>query len=456
MTMDINTRIELSNETIKNNTVPGQAGKVGLIGAFPSINQDVHAYTNLANLRADYGIVANSGSEKNFDGAVAAKRIFMDGIEDYDGASSITTVNICDETLDTSKISVQVDDGNGSIEDNENGENAIVNTDKATLLTYAKLKNALTKLADEDIDLLFISADINNAIPKTGDVLYDSTKLTKDGSIDAVIDLILYYLNKIYSTKKPCNWIYWMNCVTGATEGQETDGIGSKIINVKEAVRQAEYIAKQDTTNLATAGIYYQPGFLRKSTYGTSQAVSRMEVAAHMTGFTASLPVTQSLTNQTIPGLTGVSEEAYFGEKDAGGLLMNVGIQVIKPNDRLNGTYCVKNSIQPNFFDVNHIRAVTYLLKQYNLIDTIGEETYDINIEALKAQLETVNKDVLATVPVIKEITVGNHKILSPWKIYIPINIKLYGTIDVIKIGVNMEIVDESNATEVTSTIVVS
>ncbi|WP_455644831.1 hypothetical protein [Methanosphaera sp.] len=438
--MDINTRIEIENETVKNINEPGQAGKVGLIGAFPSIDQTTYVFTSLSELRDTYGIVPKSDSEKNFDGALAAKRIFMEGIDDCEGASSISTVNICTSALKTSNISVTVNES-GDIETEDDEEREV---DGDTLLTYTKLKNALTKLAGEDIDLLFIAPDIQDAIPQKGETLYNGETRDSKGSINDVIDLILYYLNNVYSTQKPCNWISYLNLVTDISTGQETGGIASNIINVKEALALVKHITDKDTTNLATAGIYYQPLYIN----GTK--VSRMSAAAHMTGFTASLPVTQSLTSQVIPGVTGVEEEAYFGEKDAGGILMNAGIQVIKSHNRLSNTWDVKNSIQPNGFDVNHIRAVTYLLKKYDLINSLGEETYDINIEALKAQLEAVNKEVLSDVPVIKEITLGTHKIISPWKIYLPVKITLYGTIDIIKLGVSMEISDESSSTSAT------
>lgn len=447
MVIDINTRVEITDETVKEITTPGQAGKIGLIGAFPNIDKTVYVFETLDQLRNKHGIVPNSGSEVNFNGALAAKRLFMDGVDNCAGAETVTTVNITqDNKLSNDDVSIKVVSG-------ADLETTKAKNIAATHLTYNSLRNALVRLADEDVDKIFISDSIYNAIPQSGDTLYNSnTPLKETGSINDVFDLIEYFQTKVYSSQKPAPVCYYWDKVPTSTNSNNTTtekaGIKTTQIVTSEAVEQAEYIRDNDATNLATCGIYFQ------ELYINGEAATRMESAAHMLAWTASLPVGTSLTNKAVPGITGiVGEELYFGELDDGFKLMNAGIQVVRPLNKRAGTYCIKNSIQPNMYDIAHITAVAYLLKQYNFVDTLGELNYELPIQVLKAQLEAVNRDVMSVAPIIYEVIMGQEQILSPWKIYIPIKIRLHGIIDVIKVGVSMEIIDESTGVEVTTTI---
>ena len=181
-----------------------------------------------------------------------------------------------------------------------------------------------------------------------------------------------------------------------------------------------------------------------------------MEAAAHIAGFMATLPIGTSLTNKIIPGVEGIpeGEEMFFGKGDAGEILMNSGIQIVKPYNRNDKTFCIKNSIQPSGYDIAHVRTIAYLLRQYDLISTIGQTNDNVPIEALKAQIKATSENVRKlSNRLITEVTIGKERILSPWKIYIPIRIRMRGIINVIKIGVSMEIIDESNGVEVSSTI---
>lgn len=436
--MDINTRIEITNETVKEINRNGQAGNIGLIGAFPTIDKTVYVFDSIEELYDQYGIVKYSNSYKNFNGSRAASRLFLDGIDSAQGASTVTTVNVTDGTLQSDDISITVDSGQGL--------NITQQTDiAATHITYESLFKSLTMLQDEDIDGFFIASPLDQAIPLANTKLYNGVTISSDGNINHVYDLVNYFQNKVYSTQKPCWWVHWLNCpLSNQSQNTQSLGIKSSIIDATEAVKQAKYINEHDTTNLSTAGIYYQSAYIQ------GEATNAMETAAHMCGVTASLPVGTSLTGKRIPGITGINEEAYFGAYDDGFKMMNAGINILKPYQRRDGTFTVKNSIQPSGFDAAHVTAVSYLLKQYDFLTTIGEINYDIPISVLKAQLESINQQVMQAVPVISDVIVGTEKILSPWKIYIPIKIKLRGIIDVIKIGVSMELTDDTNGTVVT------
>lgn len=439
---DINTRVEITNETVKDRSTPGEAGNFGLIGAFPTINRDVRCFNEIEEVYDAYGVVLKSNSWFNFDGPRAAHYLFHEDTEDCEGVNTLTIVNITDGTLEASNISTTVE----TTKDYTTAATEIA----ATKISYTKLKEALIKLSDENIDAFMISSDIGDAIPKKDEISYKGIKFTKDGTINDVYDMIAYYQNNVFSIQKPVYFVNWLNRLPGTNGNSTITGINTSVINVAAAKSEAEYYTSIDKTGIGTAGWYCQP----LQIHGAN--VSRMEATAHIAGFMATQGIGTSLTNKIIPGVTGIpdGEEMFFGKGDAGEILMNAGIQIIKPYNRNDGTYCIKNSIQPCGYDIAHVRTVAYLLRQYDLISTIGQTNDNIPIEAVKAQIKAKSEEVRKlSNRLVTEVTIGREKILSPWKIYIPIRIRMRGIINVIKLGVSMEIIDESNAVEVSSAI---
>lgn len=177
--VDIRTRVELKNETIHNNGTIGSAGRVALIGAFPSGKQRTFAAESFAKLCNHYGVKLNSTAVNWYSGVRAARRIFMEGINGYRGASSVTCVNICklkpnyfedvsplykdtydeiEQGYDTEKKTLT-----GSLGINTQTNKYIPDGDalkQDVSLSFEKLKKALFSIADEDMDLLFIANDL--------------------------------------------------------------------------------------------------------------------------------------------------------------------------------------------------------------------------------------------------------------------------------------------------------
>ncbi|MCD8211193.1 MAG: hypothetical protein LUC37_06600 [Prevotella sp.] len=431
--IDINTRVELANETINTTATPGQAGKVAIIGSFPNFDDGVYSFTTLRKLRNHYGIVAGTESEYNFDGARSARRIFMEGINGYKGATEVVTVNIRDSddaesngsTLPTSLTVNTITEDEADSGDCDYDIRTLSDTNGGGTLTMDKLIKALTKLSGENIDILFIASDLNGAVVK--------------GSVEMsdLIAKILDFLDTEFTVQRPTNLILPIRCADEIDTGQDTAGIVSEIINVDDAIEIANQFAENENC-LNAIGLYYQGGTLM------GEDVDYIEVAAHMCGFTASINVSQSLTYQTIPGLTAIDEEAFFGEHDAGYILNSAGVMVLTPKSRKDNTFCVKNDTQGNGWNANHIRSVSYLLKQYNLVNGLGINNYQANREAFKAQLTATNNQVLSSVDVIQEVTIGDIEVRSPYRIYVPVEISLVGVISIITMGVNMTLIDES------------
>lgn len=442
--VDILTRVELVNKTEHNTSNYGQAGKVALIGAFPTNNTEVKSFTNLTALRNKMGINPGTASEKQFDGARAAKRLFMEGITGYAGANTVTCINVTEGLTDTLQSTITV-----KVLDDENAEDSqtITNITQSTKLTMTKLKQALNKIIDESMDMIFISSDLNDAV--------DDTHTLKD-----VYTELVTYLNSRYSAQKPTYYIGALRCTDNISAGQQTgdEALVSNEINVLGVTDGEDnitsYGAKQiceifanEDNELATAGLFYQGGVIN------GESVEPMELAAHICGWIASLKVSQDTTYQTIPALEGISEEAYFGTNDAGRLLNEFGVQVIKPKNRIQNTYCINNAIVPaGYVDgtdndgtrwhTNHVRAVSYLLKQYAFEAGLGINNFTANIDSFKASLTSVTNNVLSNVDVIRDVNIGSIEVVEPYEIYVPIDIELAGVVTLIRVGVNMTIPD--------------
>ena len=181
MTTDIRTRVELKNETQRETVSRGVSGKVALIGAFPSSKQRIFAAENFSQIVNHYGINLGTTDEYWYNGVRASKRIFMEGIRGYNGANSITCLNICtlkpsqyytvsteyqDEIPETESYditSVSINSSNSTTRlAIENDFSSVLQND--IQLTFDKLEKALHQIADEDMDLLFISSDLREIL----------------------------------------------------------------------------------------------------------------------------------------------------------------------------------------------------------------------------------------------------------------------------------------------------
>ncbi|RAP49743.1 MAG: hypothetical protein BZ138_07290, partial [Methanosphaera sp. rholeuAM270] len=193
------------------------------------------------------------------------------------------------------------------------------------------------------------------------------------------------------------------------------------------------------TNELSSCGLFYQGGIIN------GEEVDAMELSAHICGWLCSIPLNQDLTYQTIPKLTSISEEPYFGENDAGRLLNEAGIQVIKPKNRLDKTFYVNNAIQPTGWHTNHIRVVTYLLKRLQFESGLGINNFTSNIEAYRASLEATANEVKDEYDLIRSVEIGDVQVISHYHIYVPVTIVLSGVVTLISVGVSMALDEQGN-----------
>ena len=118
--------------TTQNTDVPGQAGRVAVIGAFDS---EVTALTAVNNSRSAHTIFGTMATEGNFKGTDAIDNLFV-------GASELLVVNITTWSDDDTPVA-------------------------STTITAEKLAAALAKLENEEFDILFIADDLTDALQTT-------------------------------------------------------------------------------------------------------------------------------------------------------------------------------------------------------------------------------------------------------------------------------------------------
>jgi len=118
--------------TTQNTSVPGQAGRIAVIGAFDS---EVTTLTSVNNSRSAHTIFGTMGTEGNFKGTDAIDNLFY-------GASELLVVNITTWSDATPPVA-------------------------STTITAEKLAAALAKLENEEFDMLFIADDLSDSLQTT-------------------------------------------------------------------------------------------------------------------------------------------------------------------------------------------------------------------------------------------------------------------------------------------------
>lgn len=338
----------------------------------------------------------------------------------------------------------------------------VVQIDAGTFLSFEKLKIALKKIAGEDTDLLFISSDLHDCVKggKLGpeDEDYDATQASNLGQ---VYEELLNFINNEFSSHKPLTYVGHIR--TSGTGGSSTiTGLDSQLIKIDSGsklnpasrettygvsysdlnwgVKQITKLLATENNELNTCALFYQGGTIN------GEQVDAMELAAHMCGWIACGNVGEDLTYQTIPGLTSINEELFFGLGDAGTELNNCGVNVIRPKSRLDKTFYVNNSVNPCGWHVNHVRSVIYLLKQYAFESGLGINNITSNVVAFRASLENVSKKVMDEVDLIRDVQLGDIEIINNYHLYLPIDIILAGVVTKLSVGVSMTIDETGEA----------
>ena len=438
-------RVTVTNNILSSSTNKTKGGVVGLIGAFPSDKSEILSFNSLSDLRTAYGIMPGQDSETQFNGARAAKRIFMEGVSEGKGAYEIRVCNITTKPEDIPDgINVQVGSAEEGgvitlaedevIDPSEGTADELLNYD--TRLTPEKLKTALSKIQSEQIDMLFVADAIGKFVPPVDTSGIDNYNAAQYKEDNDRLGILRKALVNLFENQKPVPLVFPLKTTVDGNGSSGTFPVGSSTINVVDATVISDTYFKDQMPLLlhATTG--------RLKLNGSEVVSDLIESSAHICGFIAGTNIQESLTRKEIPGVTGVEEELYFGVNDAGYKLTQKGLHVIVPKSERDGKYCIKNSRIPfaQEYDVSHVRCLCYLIKSYGLSDKLGRINSTFELETLKTELKSVNKTVMDELGIFQDINCEDIESLDANRIKINLKVVMDGILLKIDLGVEARV----------------
>ena len=304
---------------------PGQASSIAVIGAFDSAVSDLTVVTSARSAHAIFGTSSTYGA---FKGTDAIDYLFY-------GASELIVANITTYTTG----------------DDPTAE---------TTLTNDKLNNALSKLKNEEFDILFIAEELS----------------------DAAQTIVTTWLASEFKDKFPHGQVAQLQKSTAAAYTTSVPTFGNNVYYINTQVL---------------------------SVNGTALDLNRS--TAYMAGVIASRDVNRSLTAKTIPDVTGVTPEYTTESGDIGATLLELNVPFIKPrNRRLNNYICV-NSQLPNGLDLYINRTRDYVLKRISVETSLGDSSGEITIGGIENIVESVRHNCVEELQLLKDIEYSVIKI---------------------------------------------
>lgn len=307
----------------------GDAGKIALIGAFPTSTFQIGSFARLEDAQASVGATT-----------------IPEGCVSYGCLPYIFNQN------SQSKGAEEV---------------IIVNTNySASSLSYTitneLLANALLVLADEDFDTLTIA---------------DTISLEAAGANSSVIvnpmwNTLKAFVDSQYRKQMPFGIISAIDIDKTSATGDTTLASFKELFNDKG-------IFKAVTT----------PVHLKNDTNALTLAQSACWHAA----FTAGRPVNKSETGKIYTELKGVDSKSEFPAQTAAGKidwedLLDNGLLTTKyHNRRLKTIKCI-NNLTPAGYDMKVERVKNYIIKRINFADVFGEDNVDPTYDYVKGLFE--------------------------------------------------------------------
>ena len=307
----------------------GDAGKVALIGAFPTATIQVKSYTKLEDAQADLGATT-----------------IPEGCVSYGCLPYI----------------FNQDNQSKGVE-----EVIIVNTNYAAsslsyTITNELLAAALLVLSDEDFDILTIADSINlEAAGPNSSVI-----------VNPLWNTLKSFVDSQYRNQQPFGIITSMNIDATSSTGDATLESFKTLYNDKGVYK-----------------IVSTPVHLKNDTNALSLAQSGCWHAA----FTAGRAVNKSETGKIYKNLKGVDTKTLFPISTVSGKidwenLVDSGIHTMKyHNRRLQSIKCI-NNMTPVGWDMKVERVKNYMVKRVQFTDVFGEDNNEPTLDFVKGLFE--------------------------------------------------------------------
>lgn len=322
--VNIEPHIEVYNVPKMLKSAYGAAGKVALIGAFPSASFQIGIFDDVEEAQkavlGDYKLPDDNSIENanktvvptDFISFYCLEYCFISGNSQTHGAESILLVN--------------------------------TNYGKETLAynsTNADIGNAFTLLAEEDFDILTFAEPISIA------VMDNNTAV-----LNPVLQTIKTFNNTMFLNQKPF----------GLITGFDLTNVTAAILASFKELWEDQGIFKAVTTPVRFSG--------------DAAALNIAQSGCWHAAFTAGRAVNLSETGKVYEGLIGENtKDAYPKPSDVNWeTLLNTGLHTTKyRNRRLQTIQCLSN-ITPADYDMKIERVKNYIIKRFTLADIIGED----------------------------------------------------------------------------------
>lgn len=371
-------------------TAYGNAGKIALIGAFPTSTVSVDIFTSLDeaknSLKGDYRLVEdNSIANANKDPVPTTFISFycldyiFNSSRQSKGAESVLVVN-----TNYNKVSL------------------------STTSTNEDIANACTLLEEEDFDILTLAE--NTALVTTTTVDETSTTI-----LNPVWQTLKTFENKQYLNQKPFGIITGID-LTNATASFLGEFKTQWNRGIFKAVTTPVRVNGEATSlNIAQSGCWHS-------------------------AFTSGRQVNKSETAKTYEGIIGENSKDVFplSANITWKNLLNNGFHTTKYKNRRLGTVQCLSNITPADYDMKIERVKNYIIKRLTLSDVLGEDNNRVTKDYIKGlfeyerQLAMANNYLVDMEYNLKNIT--TDKVQANLKLYIA------DIIRVVELNVSLEI----------------
>lgn len=174
-------------------------------------------------------------------------------------------------------------------------------------------------------------------------------------------------------------------------------------VEAKFAHGQVAQLQKSTTSAYATSIATFndQINWITTQAYN---GLSLNQSAALMAGYIASIGVNQSLTSKVIPVINSISPEYTTESGDIGAKLLELSVPFIEVRNRNKSSYICVNSELPNKLDLYINRVRDYVINRLEAEVILGEHSSDATIETAHTIVETVKKECVDDLKLLKDI----------------------------------------------------
>jgi len=335
--LNIEPHIEVYDVARIRQTGYGNAGKIAVIGAFPTSSFNLDVFTDYEearnSLKGEYKTVDDNSLE-NIDKTVVPTTFVSFYCLDYlfesfnnsQGAESILVVN-----TNYGKVSLSPTSSNSDIAD------------------------ALTKLGEEEFDILTIAENTTLTAVDDENII-----------LNPVWQTIKTFENKQFKDQKPFGVITGID-LTNATP-QLVEAFKTLWANrgiYKAVTTPIRLNGNEDSCNIAESGCWH-------SAYTAGRAVNRSETAK----------VYEGLIGENSKDVYPMTANVTWKK------LLDCGFHTTKYRNRRLGTIQCLSNITPADYDMKIERTKNFMIKRLTLADFLGEDNNSVTRNSIKGKFE--------------------------------------------------------------------